>query len=146
MIQRIQSIYLLLIAGIMLAMLFFPVTKVTSISGDDPLNTAGYLSLAYVLCGLIIGTAILALVAIFKYKKRLVQIKMCFGIIGLILLVYGLYLYLYVDFVSKSTNMVTSIISSIAIVFPLLALILDIMAIYRIRKDEKLVKSLDRLR
>ena len=146
MIQRVQSVYLFLIACIMLAMLFFPVANITPISGNDSLATAGFHLLTYILWGLIIGTAILALVAIFKYKHRPAQIKMCFGIIGLIILIYGLYLYLYIDFVSQGPNMIASIISSIAIVFPLLALILDIMAIYRIKKDEKLVKSLDRLR
>ncbi len=96
--------------------------------------------------GLIIGTAILAMVTIFMYKRRLRQIKFCFGIIGLILLIYGLYIYLYIHYVSANTNILLSIVSSITILFPLLALILDIMAIYKIRKDEKLVKSLDRIR
>ena len=146
MIQRIQSVYLLLIACIMLAMLFFPVSNVSPISGSDSLLTAGFHLLSYILWGLIVCTAFLALVAIFRYKNRPAQIKICFGIIGLIILIYGLYLYLYIDFVSKSPNMIASIISSIAIVFPLLALILTIMAILKIRKDEKLVKSLDRLR
>jgi len=146
MIQRIQSFYLLLIAGIMLAMLFFPAIGIGSISGDDSSIITRVHILTYALQGLIIGTAVLALVALFRYKKRPAQIKICFGIIGLIVLIYALYLYLYIDFVSNGSHTIASIISGIAVVFPLLALILACMAIYRIRKDEKLVKSLDRLR
>ena len=143
MIQRIQSVYLFLIAGIMLAMLFFPTIKgITSVSEEFVVPAIYNVLTGLCLSVLIVWTAIMALIALFIYKKRLLQIKICIGIIALIALIYCLCLFVYIGAVSKNANFVPGI----AIAFPLLALILDIMAINRIKKDEKLVRSLDRIR
>ncbi len=138
MIQRIQSAYLFLIAGIMLAMSFLPVFSIGG-NGSCPENAFCVNWLIPVSSGLI---GILALVNIFLYKKRLVQIKLCYVIALFLILLYAYIFYIWISLSNSSTY----IVFAYPITFPFIALILDFLTIKGIKKDEKLVKSLDRLR
>ncbi len=124
MIQRIQTIYLILIAGIMLAMLFLSMSSIP-------------MCLIYGL------TAISAFIAIFYYKKRTLQINICYLILGLIVLSYVASFIITGLPTAESFSNINSII---AITLPLIAIVFDLLAIQGIKKDEKLVRSLDRLR
>jgi uncharacterized membrane protein len=131
MIQRIQTVYLLLVAGLMASMLFLPVLTI-----ETAKVTQGYLSVESVL------TATLALVTIFFYKKRKWQINICYVILGLLVLSY-----LNTIFNLWLPNRESGNVKiEIPIVFPFFALIIDILALRAIRKDEKLIRSADRLR
>ncbi len=124
MIQRIQTIYLILIAGIMLAMLF--------------------LSAASIPMCIIYGiTGLLAFASIFYYKKRALQMQICYLVLGLIVLSYVVSFILFGIPTAASFSNTNSII---VIVLPLIAIIFDLLAIRGIKKDDKLVRSLDRLR
>ncbi|MDR1369463.1 MAG: DUF4293 domain-containing protein [Dysgonamonadaceae bacterium] len=124
MIQRIQSVYLILIAGIMLAMLF--------------------LSLPGIPTALVYGlAALLSFVTIFYYKKRSLQINLCYVILVLTLSSYAV-AYFVVGLPGKDSLCNINCILSMAL--PLVAIVLDLLAIIGIKKDDKLVKSLDRLR
>ena len=151
MIQRIQSIYLLLIAVIMSAMLFFSATEIFPTQGSESLSApqssiSSFLH-SYVVPGLIIATVILVLLSLFNYKKRLLQIKIC-NVIRLSLgLIMGVILFSYIEeFVLKSGVSYFSWKTNVMVIFLLIALILDIMTINRIKKDEQLVRSADRIR
>jgi peptidoglycan/LPS O-acetylase OafA/YrhL len=127
MIQRIQTIYLLLVCGLMGSMLFLPVAQIAG-------STSMTLSVESAL------TAILAFVAIFLYKKRKLQMNLCYVIFGLLILFY---LNIIFDLWLPNRENVDI---KVPVVFPFFALILDILALLAIRKDEKLVRSADRLR
>jgi hypothetical protein len=79
---------------------------------------------------------VLSIIVIFLYKNRSLQIKLCCGI--LVLLIFS-----YITLFLPGTK---AAIGKWPAVFPFVAGIFDILAICAIRKDEKLVRSLDRLR
>jgi hypothetical protein len=76
------------------------------------------------------------------YRKRMLQMR--FNIFNSILLVVlqGFIVYYIVSFASRTTNFVFTIQS----VFPVISLILSILAVRNILKDELLIRSLHRLR
>ena len=129
MIQRIQTVYLLLISSLMASMLFLPIAKIDSFAW-----------ILYTECSL---TALLSLVTVFLYKKRKLQIKLCYGILGLLILSY---LIMFFNFWLPNHSSEADIAFKAPMVFPFFAIVLDILAIHAIQKDDKLVRSLDRLR
>lgn len=158
MIQRIQSIFLLLVCIAMDFTAFSPLLIISlpsdvldiSISNLLNFNSFGILDGQEVLkhtwgvVTIAILSALLAFVNIFLYKKRKLQIKIGNLTTFLIVLYYitlGVYLY------SFSVNDNISIINiQYGIVLPFIALIFNILAVYRIKKDEKLVRSMNRIR
>ena len=80
----------------------------------------------------------LASVIIFLYKDRKLQIKLC--LLGL--LISGVTLFLYIMGMKK----ILSSTPALWAILPLVVIVGYIMAFRNIRKDEKLVKSLDKLR
>lgn len=129
MIQRIQSIYLL---GAILAMVgLFATAQDVEVFGNTFLVKVSA-----------VVSAILSLIAIFSFKNRPKQIL--FNLLNILInaLLVGLLVYWMlnlsggIDFPEKG----------IEFVFPLVALVMFALANINIRKDEKLVKSVDRLR
>lgn len=136
MIQRIQTIWLLLVALFSSLLMFCPVAAKVNFG----LASVSYDSYLAIGSGLI---AICAVIAIFLYKNRSLQVKMCYGILVLLALSYTIVFFdLYPVYLSKEAYMVFKF----PIVFPLIAFVFDLLAIRAIWKDEKLVRSLDRLR
>jgi hypothetical protein len=132
MIQRIQTVYLLLVFGLMVTMPFLPVV---TIKINDTLSFD--LKLWETLLA-----AFAALTAVFLYKNRKIQLIVCYSILGLLLLSYEfIFLDLWVNTQGEGL-----LLFKAPIVFPFFAIILDILAIVSIQKDEKLVRSADRLR
>ncbi len=158
MIQRIQTLYLAL-AFIAISLLFaFPLaqffsetgTYVFSITGlknmvpgePDAFNSKVFLPLIVVA----VGIALLALFSIFQYKKRTLQVKLTSGgVFSSIALIMGIF-FLYIPFIEKKINIVPNYLDSIGIYLPLVALVFFVMANRAIKRDEKLVRSADRLR
>lgn len=135
MIQRIQSVWLLLAS-----LCGFLTLKFSFYSG---MNEAGiYENLtAYhntLLLVLTIGTALLALINIFFYKNRKQQIRIC--LIGIPVQIACLAIYFITIRKFKQGNF------DLWSLFSLGVLVFFILAVRNIYKDEKLVKSLDRLR
>ncbi len=154
MIQRIQTVYLLIIVALMIATLFLPLTVLQageSLFSFDASGISTMLTdqpeLLYPTWGLFALTAIIALISlvtIFLYRKRILQIRLCIFNAILMLGFYGLYAF-YVWTVSKDLGDV-DITGKIALTFPFISLILNYLAIRNIGADEALVRSLDRLR
>jgi hypothetical protein len=152
MLQRIQSVYLLLVAILMTAMTFLPlailqrdgvlysfeVFGITSLSDTTEMNPMWGL---FVLTALI---AILAVATIFLYKKRILQIRICVFNAILMIGFYGFFAFLIYMMYQNIADL--SINVKIALSFPLISLILDYLAIRNIGADEVLVRSVDRLR
>ncbi len=152
MIQRIQTVYFILIAGLMLAMLFLPLGEA---SGDTGLvmkangifqRSGDLLYATWILYAFVILVALDALSAIFLYKNRPLQIKCSYVNCIQILLVYGLFFFYHYSFFSKEQYEYYETTMFITLAFPAVALILNFLAIRGIKKDEKLIKSLDRIR
>lgn len=142
MIQRIQSIWLLLAA-----VAAFLTLKFSFYSGnmvDPATNTAGYQVLTarttILLTILSVAAGLGALISIFLYKDR----KKQFRVVMLVLLVSVLNIVLFFletrKFVPGEGNY--DLTAALALVVPVFL----ILAMRGIRRDEKLVKSLDRLR
>lgn len=147
MIQRIQSIYIL-ISAILLGLLFvLPFAEIVQsgqiyqfnikgIEGANQLLQNGWAITLLVGIMLLIHTIVL-----FSFKKRILQMRMLTFAILLSLGLIGLLIF----FVQKSFQ--DPIISyKIALSFPIIIVIIDYLAIREIGKDEALIRSLDRIR
>lgn len=142
MIQRIQSIFLLLAAGASFSVLAFPFaskkgTVTSAIFADQVYDVQDNI----VLLVLFAIAGALAAISIFLYKNRTIQIRL--AIIALLVNLAGIAF--AVIYLLQQVNF-ASIAFSIGIFLPLLAVIFIWLAQRNIRKDEKLVRSMDRLR
>lgn len=141
MIQRIQSVWLLLAAAAS-----FLTMKLSFYSGNiikeaQPKAFSSLVATDSILLAItVVATGLLSLVAIFVYKDRKLQLRLSF--LALLLSAISVVLF-YVQtrkFVPGEGNF--DLTAVIALVIPVF-IILAIRGIYR---DQKLVKSLDRLR
>lgn len=154
MIQRIQTVYLLIVAVLIGIFFFLPFASFViepdmsvfhlSVKGLIPdANTTKPLFRAIPLLILISIIIITDIVTIALFKRRMLQIKLCILNIFLLVGLQGLMFY----FVSVSKHQLGSHPSySLIFVFPLISAILAYLAIRKIAKDEALVRSMDRLR
>lgn len=141
MIQRIQSVWLLLAA-----VASFLTMKLSFYSGNiikegQPKAFSSLVATDGILLAIsVVATGLLSLVAIFLYKDRKLQLRLSF--LALLLSCISVVLF-YVQtqkFVPGEGNF--DLTAVIALIVPVL-IILAVRGIYR---DQKLVKSLDRLR
>lgn len=152
MIQRIQSIYLLVVSILLATMFFYPLAEL--LSSDGKLFTYNYNGLTLesedtlylltippvILLGITLG---ISFISIFLYKKRILQMRL--NSFNIILMIGYLGLnYYYLQNFSKQLDGVISY--EIAAIFPFIAAILTYLAIRAIGKDEALIRSMDRIR
>ena len=141
--------YLLAVVALGIALFWLPVVQLVtpetealqvwelSALGGAPLQGLWGLTLATALIPL------LALVDIFLYKKRLVQARLNIFTVMLCLGYYGV-LAIYIWLAKMSLGVEWHILPWAS--FPLLCLVLTMMATRRILKDEALVRAADRIR
>ena len=152
MIQRIQTLYLLLATAMMSLTLFLPLATIVY-GGNELILKAFSLNglegvegtLPVYLGAFLAVTTALLLAIIFIYKKRLVQIRLCVSAIVLLLgsaTLIGLYCYRLCDILTGDIVFTLGFAS----LMPVVAIILVILAIRGIARDEALVRSLDRIR
>lgn len=129
MIQRIQTLYILIV--IILSFLMLKLT--IDFSNDIKLNS---LVKRYYVFYFI---PVIGILTLFLYKKRVIQSKMCLIMLGinfLVLMSYGLKIY--------EGN--SSFINLVLIACSIIECILLFVARKAINKDENLVRSIDRIR
>ncbi len=154
MIQRIQSVYLLVATALIGFLFFFPFASFVveqdmsmyhiSIKGLIPDVSAAKPIFSVIPIIILISASIVTLMAsIMLFKRRMLQIKICILNIVLTLGLQGL-IYYFVNVSKQQLGAQTSF--SIIFVFPIIAAILSYLAIRGIAKDEKLIRSMDRLR
>ncbi|WP_300725462.1 DUF4293 domain-containing protein [uncultured Bacteroides sp.] len=149
MIQRIQTVYLLIVAIMMVVMMSFPVgsfyteTSVSEMSNIALTVADGTVSYApWALFAILVIVAVLSIVTIFLYSKRMLQIRLTiFSIIVLI----GYYA-TAAAFVFFKFNELGSFSPSWTLCLPVVSIIFNWLAIRAIGKDEMLVKAYERLR
>jgi hypothetical protein len=155
MLQRIQSVYLFFATLVLAALFVFPLIHnvyvnskpvsimVTGIYQDingQPVHTDFFVALS-IATGIV---ALLPLVIIFMYKNRKLQIAFCYSIM---LVIIG-YSYWVSQTVKNAIGNAYLNMSNygIGIILLSLSLLLIVLAQKSIQKDEKLIKSADRLR
>lgn len=160
MFQRIQTIYLIAVVATGIAMLCLPLvdlsgngsaysfkaTGITQVSGETNPLLVPVVYIVIPMFGVIL-TAIISLVTIFSYKNRMKQIKL--GNLNLLLLT-GLLaaIFLVPEQIKNLMENPNEVIVNYGIssILPIISIILTWLANNAIKKDEKLVKSADRIR
>ncbi len=152
MIQRIQTVYLLVVAifaglaavlplaelsGEGISYLYKSTGIYTLVGDSESVFSTFPLQLALVIVVLI------ALVAIFLYKKRVLQIRLC--VFNAVLMI-GFYAAFFFYFWLVKEKLHVDLSVRYALAFPLVSLVLNWLAIRAIGADEALVRSLNRIR
>jgi hypothetical protein len=153
MIQRIQSIYLLIAFAFGLSMFFtnqiefladtvyiLNFNGINAIEASETSKSIPTIALSILLA----LTPLVSLVTLFLFKKRLVQIRLCAANIGLLIGTTGL-IYFFGSVGLKELN-AQNLTYSVTMVFPIAGAILNFLALRAIGKDEALVRSMDRIR
>ena len=136
MIQRIQTLWLLLASICAFASVKLPFYFGSLEVPGPTITITPYDN--FMLLVFVIATALMGLVTIFLFSNRSLQIKMC--VVGLVLSLANLmHYFLYMKNFKSGGLSLYSILSFLVPVF-------FILAIRSIYKDQKLLKSLDRLR
>ena len=136
MIQRIQTIYLLLSAAVSAGLIFVLHLWTNS---DDVLVFAKD---EYLYLGLFLGSALLSLISIFSFKNRKFQFVL--GRLNIILNFILLGFFVYQLLIPPGESNISE--KGVGIFIPILSIVLLVLANKAIKKDEDLVKSVDRLR
>jgi len=136
MIQRIQTLWLLLASICAFASVKLPFYFGSLEVPGPTITITPYDN--FMLLVFVIATALMALVSIFLFSNRSLQIKMC--IVGLVLSLANLMHYFLYMKNFKTGGL--SLYSALSFLVP----VFFILAIISIYKDQKLLKSLDRLR
>jgi len=136
MLQRIQTLYLLLSALALGALyLWFPVVTdaagVVVVEKNEPL-----------LLGLMAGSVLLTLVSIFNFKKR--QLQFVLNRLNIILNFVLLGVFVYRSLSISGGTLVSE--KGIGVLIPIISIVFLVLANKAIKRDEDLVKSVDRLR
>ena len=136
MLQRIQTIYLLIAAGVSAGLIFVSHLWIT----DEGISVFAKDNILYL--GLFLGSAVLSLITIFMYKNRKSQFVL--GRLNIILnfILLGFFVYLSLN-ISGETAVSEK---GIGMFLPIVSIVLLALANKAIKKDEDLVKSVDRLR
>lgn len=138
MIQRRQTIWLLLATAAAILSYMFPFVTgketIKNMQADKVIDAASDFFLL-ILTG---GSIILSTVTIFLFKDRKLQIRLC--LLGVIIAAVIIVRYIML------MNKLNSAILALYAVLPFIFLACYFLAFRDIRKDEKLVKSLDKLR
>ena len=154
MIQRIQTVYFLIAAFLLGSLFFVPFAEIVGQSGEiyridsggfysEGVNIPEFLFRSLHIVLLISISIVFLLLTIFQFKHRSKQMLLSKLIIFILLLLTVL-----IGFdLSRCINMVQGNYSlKIYLAFPLIAIILVYIGIKAIKKDEKLLKSSNRIR
>lgn len=151
MIQRIQSLFLVLAAALLVAMYWFPLASFTvndliynlfacrfqhPETGSTVIST---LPLAVLPC----LSALLSLIIIFKYKNRVLQLRLC-KLVMLVLVTALVVEAIYFFRIGQMLNLTGQL--AFGAIIPFVAFLFVLLAHRNIKKDEKLVRSADRIR
>ena len=162
MIQRIQTLYMLAVSVLVSVVVFVPMARFVSPDGDFEIMSYGMRTFAadsdgpasqvavswWSVCStvLLAVSALLPLVTVFLYKKRLVQIRLLAA--ESVLLFCSLFFTAY--YLWSSFRELAPLGSDNYLTYTLLLLIVafafTIMALRAVGRDEALVRSLDRIR
>lgn len=150
MIQRIQTVYLLIIVALMIVCMCLPIGSI--ITADNEISDFYNLYVAlgenvkdyspFALFVLLLIVAVSTTIEIFLFKNRMLQIR--FSIFNMILLLgYYAVVFIYACYLPADD---TSFTPSWVVCLPFVAFVLNWLAIRGIGADEALVRSYEHLR
>lgn len=150
MIQRKQTIYLLLALAALIVCLCLPIGKLTNSAtlGEEMAvyNLGFYTSTGIkahpILFVDIVIVATLSLINIFLYKRRKLQMRICIVSIILCLVWYAYYAFMAFSMFKG----IGTFSMNFAVCLPFMAIILLVLARSGIKADEELIKSMSRIR
>ena len=155
MIQRIQTLYLFIVVVLSCFSLFLPVAGlfvpeealkyIVDFKGIFLVKTTGnqFVENVWALTALSTIIPLIAFVTIFLFKNRFLQIRLMIFNIVLMAGFYGLlFIYLWIAGEKLHADWFLEIVSA----FPLVNIVLSILAIRATGKDIALIKSLNRIR
>ena len=135
MIQRIQTVHLMCAILIGIASIIATIISPFSSECNSSLPYLNYISIVLIFISIAISTW-----SIFLFKNRLFQMKMVSVSIVVLLLYY------IVAIISAFCSIMTQPWTELAFYLPLLSIVFNFLAKKRIKYDENLVRSADRLR
>ena len=145
MIQRIQTIFLALVAGAFFSLFGLPLATTDVASANALSDQIFDISDNVILLILAALGGLIALISIFLFKKRTRQVSL-----GYVLIILGILLPIaaYLTFMEEAQSLpaTAQISDGIGAYIPFVAIAFAIAANYFIKKDEKKVRSMDRLR
>ena len=151
MLQRIQTLYLIIASFIVAALLKIPLMSLKTDTEILILHYRGLFDFAtkeYIttnLVGIILFVFIvfIPLIAIFLFKNRKLQMKLCnYGIIFNVLFLIDMAYYVF----EAQSQVKLSLHSELGLLLPVISIILLFLAKINIKKDEDLIRSVDRIR
>jgi len=136
MLQRIQTIYLLISAAISAGFIFlFPLWET-----KEGIKVFAFQKVLYL--SLFLGSALLSLLSIFMFKNRKLQFVL--GRLNIILNFFLLGFFVYLSLNVSGETMVS--VKGIGMFLPIISIVFLVLGNKAIKRDEDLVKSVDRLR
>ena len=138
MIQRQQTLWLLLSALAALLSFMFPFVTGKAVKDGLPVDISVKAGSDFLLLILTGASLVLSMATIFLYKDRKLQVKL--SLVGMLIALGIIILY-----ISQMNKLADSTLALFCIL-PFAGLVGYFMAFRNIRKDEKLIKSLDKLR
>lgn len=144
MLQRIQTLYLLAIVALMTTLCFVPMATYTA-DGVE----AQFVAFDFWWVGVVFACcALLPFVIVWLYKNRLAQIR--FLCVEIVLLagaqILSVWYTIGISRAVEAESVVSMSSMKTPVFFPVVCIILAWLAIRAIWKDERLVRSLDRIR
>ncbi|MCH7784262.1 MAG: DUF4293 domain-containing protein [Bacteroidetes bacterium] len=136
MLQRIQTVYLIISALIMGALYYwFPLIM-------DETGIVIIVKNELLFLGLIFGSIVLTIISILNFKKR--QLQFVLNRLSIILNFVLLGIFVYRSLILAGETLVSE--KGIGVLLPVISIVFLVLANKAIKRDEDLVKSVDRLR
>ena len=135
MLQRIQTVYIILSALCSGVLSFLLPLWTNANESYYAIDSIEYFSL-------FMASTVLAVVAVFQFKSRQTQFVVCRLNIILNLILLGLFVYRLLNLPGALEHAE----KGIGLILPVISIVLLVLANKAIKKDEALVKSVDRLR
>ena len=149
MIQRIQTIYLLVVAILMVVMMSLPVGNV--LGADNTIYEFTNLSITaqggepdyapWALFAILMVEAVVSLITIFQFKRRILQMRLT-SFATILMIGYYVVLVIFVLMLKGDR----SFVPQWTVCLPFIAIVLNWLAVRAIGKDEAMVRSYERLR
>ena len=158
MIQRIQSVFLFLAFAATIALYFYPlagiiysdlftykfyVYELKNMVPGEVSQFTFMTTFPLLLLNILVGG--LSVICVFLYKNRIRQAKLVRLAILLDIALIALVFFVYAGIIEKNLHATPEYLEAAGIYFPLISLIFLLLAYRFIMKDEKLVRSADRL-
>lgn len=143
MLQRIQSIFLFLAAGSCFGLFGLDAADTPAPVADSDLFADGSYTVydEPALIGAFALAGVILLITIFLFRNRPLQTKLTFA--GIAVVAFAVGYGVYELFTDSAASLATP---DVGVALPVLAIVFSFLAQRFIKKDEKLVRSADRLR